>query len=142
MYDDVGRVYAELCVSGTGRSPNDIGRILGVQHDYTHKRGDPIISAAGREVDSRKRNFWSFSTESLTTSKSLEDHLQALLEIFAPLAAAIRTLQELDEVFIICRWQSSRLVAGSGPILSADTCHGVSLLGTELHFDIYCSNCA
>lgn len=139
MYDDVGLVSADLVVRGKGKSPDIITRALGIAYDYAHSMGDPIMSARGIAVDTRKYNYWSYTSTALTTSKNLDDHLRALLALFTPLSDVIHELNVENEVFIVCHWESNRLVGGSGPLLAPETCADIGLLGVELHFDLYCS---
>jgi Domain of unknown function (DUF4279) len=137
VYDDVGEVSAELIINGKELWPSQITELLGLEPDYAHSIGTPIISIAGRQVDTRKTNHWRRGS-GLAASKDLDAHIRALLQVFEPCAAAVRKIAERSNVFVFARWESFGLILGSGPILSAETCRGIHALGAELHLDIYC----
>jgi hypothetical protein len=139
MYDDVGRVEVDLVVRSDELSPDEIGRMLDIPAGYAHSKGDKIVSPMGNVVGTRLYNFWSFGSAMLTTSKDLNDHLQALFPILLPHVAVLHELAKLNGVFLSAVWESSRLDWGSGPIISPASCRGLASLGIELHFDIHCS---
>ena len=139
MYDDVGRVSAALCANGTELSPEEVSAMLGIAPEYAHRVGQPILNASGKQVDTRKTNYWMYGTSALVKSKDLDEHLRALLTIFVPRADAVHELAKRSEVYVSAIWESAGLMWGAGPIISAASTRDIGVLGVEFHFDVYCS---
>lgn len=138
MYDEVGRVSADLVITGKEQSPAEISGEIGISHHFAYGIGDPTFNSLGKVVGVRRFNYWSYSSSALVNSKDLDEHLRALLAIFMPVARHVKDLQERNDVVIFAQWESSRLVGGSGPVISPRNCRDIGTLGVELHFDIYC----
>lgn len=137
MYDDVGRVSADLVITGVSDGPQDVSDALGLAPHFSCRKGDGILNPRGVAVGTRRYNHWSYGSSPSVVSKDVNEHVRALANVFLPRADVVKMLAKNNEVFCWIVWESSRLVGG-GPILSARSCSAIATLGIELHFDIYC----
>jgi hypothetical protein len=138
MYDDVGRVSADLVVNSIELSPAQITELLGIEPDYAHDMGTPIVNVHGKQVGVKRSNYWCFGSTDRVRSKDLDEHVRMVLAAFESRATVLRTLAERNEVYIWTLWESFGLILGTGPIISPAACRGIDAIGAELHFDIFC----
>jgi hypothetical protein len=136
---DIGRVAADFVVSSKDLSPDEITELVGLQPVYSHNRGSPIYNDfTGKQVGRRRANYWRYGNAVRPASKCLDEHIRDLVEVLEPHAARIRRLAmrdaERNDVYVWTLWESSGLVLGAGPILSAETSRIIGVLGIELHF--------
>lgn len=138
MYDDVGRVSADLVINGKELAPAQITELVGLEPDYSHGMGTPIFDVHGTQAGTKKSNYWRYGSTDRLTSKDLDEHVQMILAVFEPRAAVLRTIAERSDVFVWTLWESFGLILGAGPIISPASCRGIATIGAELHFDIVC----
>jgi hypothetical protein len=138
MYDDIGRVSADLVVNGKNLSPAQITQLLGIEPDYAHDLGTPILNVHGAPVGVKRSNYWRYGSTDRVRSKDLDEHVRMVLAVFEPRANVLRKLAEQNEVYIWTLWESNGLIMGAGPIISPAACRGIDAIGAELHFNIFC----
>jgi hypothetical protein len=138
MYDDIGRVSADLVINGKELSPAQITELVGIEPDYSHDLGSPIFNNRGKRVGGRKSNYWRYGSANRVRSKELDEHVRMVLGVFEPRAAVLRKLAERNDVYIWTLWESFGLILGAGPIISPAACRVIAAIGAELHFDIFC----
>lgn len=138
MYDDIGRVSADLVVNGKELSPAQITELLGIQPDYAHDMGTPIVDIRGKQVGVKRSNYWRYGSAGRVQSKDLDEHVRMVLEVVEPRATVLRALAQRNEVYIWTLWESFGLILGAGPIISPAACRGIDAIGAELHFNIFC----
>lgn len=51
MYDDIGRVSADLMINSDELSPAQITELLGIEPDYSHAKGAPIADGQAKQND-------------------------------------------------------------------------------------------
>lgn len=129
----IRRVKVGFVVSGEDLVPSEITDLLGVSPSHAANRGDPKINAAGNVFGSEPEGWWRIDSVPGVDSKDINNHLELLLGIVLPHAAAL----EEHESFFDVLWESTYLYAGTGPVLSARACSGIGRLGAGLGFDIY-----
>lgn len=138
MYDDIGRVSADLVINGKELTPAQITQSLAIEPDYAHDMGAPILNIRGVQIGARKSNYWCYGSRNRVLSKDLDEHVRMVLAVFEPRATVLRKLAERNEVYIWTLWESHGLILGGGPIISPASCSGIGAIGAELHFDIFC----
>jgi len=112
-------------------SPDEISNALGLTPDHLLVKGEKRMIRSGHEVVN-KWNSWSIDSQ--TDSKDVNEHIRELLERLQAVAKSIRP--GWDPSFNVV-WKGNYLYAGSGPFYERDVVAGISALGAELWQDIY-----
>jgi len=112
-------------------SPDEISDALGLTPDHVLVKGEKRTIRSGHEV-ANEWNSWSIDSQS--TSKDVNDHIRHLLDRLRPVTKSIRP--EWDPSFNVV-WKGNYLYAGSGPFYERDVVAGISELGADLWQDIY-----
>src|SRR5262245_5221767 len=113
-------------------NPDEITQALGVVPDEVGLKGQVRQIRGGREI----RQLWnSWTIQSRSESKDINDHLRELLTRLNGLAGGIR--KDFGSPWFSVLWRGSYLYAGSGPFYEADVIAGIAGLGAMLWQDIY-----
>ena len=127
-------IKASFNIRGFDCEPTDITKKLGIKPDNAGIEGDPHPVGAGRTVPLRG-SLWSLKSV-LDVHRSVEDHIEALLEV---LEAHSEPLKELAR-----KYESKLFVAiyyyevNPSILLSNSVLRRIADLNIALDFDIYC----
>ncbi|MHB8859196.1 MAG: DUF4279 domain-containing protein [Thermoleophilia bacterium] len=140
-YDDTyptcDDTYCTLCIYHDDLEPEKVNRLLGLDHTWSCKKGDPIFP---KEPDKarRKTGAWLFRTEGIVNSKDSRRHVDWPLDTVEDKAETLAKMMEQGySVRISCYWSS--LHGHGGPTVSVVESKRLGRLGIELDFDVYFS---
>lgn len=140
---------AALVLSGVELDPRQVSDRLGLDPTSAYISGATTGVGTG-SLDRRPRSWpaevglWILATTTpdqpaatRKAHKSLEWHLQALLEIIEPAAPAIRAIApECEKAEVACTWMSSYEL-GAGPRLTPSTMSRLAALGLPLVVEFF-----
>lgn len=134
-YDSCERTYATLRVVLETGGPAEVTQVLGVEPTRTRQRGEEFTAPSGAKKIATL-TYWVLSTEGMTESPDLRDHLDLLL---SKLDERIYTLQEWPGVRmgVNCVWESK---GSGGPCISSEQTGILGRLRLECAFDFYYSD--
>jgi hypothetical protein len=127
--DDETRLF--FTVTGSTLDPDEITRITGLQPAKIWHIGD-TIGKGGRKY---KENGWKLDS-GLERSKSLDDHLAALLAKIEPVLAALSKLDASYYKELACVIEA--YCANPGMHFDRNMITLLAQLGAEIDIDLYC----
>ncbi len=127
--------HATFRVVGDRLEPDDVTRALGLQPSQALRSGQLVPTPS--QIRRQELGVWLLKSEGHIASTSLERHLNYLLDLIEPGAAALRELQASQGVTadFFCFWMSA--TGHGGPVFSAEVLQRVALVGAELGIDFY-----
>jgi hypothetical protein len=140
VYDDdfpsCEETRATLLVYPGSIDPQEVSDRLGLEPTSSGRRGDVVISSAGRTRQAA-HNTWFLSSEGVVQSKDLRRHIDWLTAQLLPKREPLLSLQaEADlGMYVSCVWWSKE--GHGGPTLSPRQLADLSQLNLECGFDVY-----
>lgn len=113
-------------------SPDEITQAFSIFPDEIQIKGNKRKLKNGHDIDIF---FNSWSIESKTTSKDINEHLRELLKILKGKQDYIKP--EFGKPGFSVLWKGNYLYAGSGPFYESDIILGIAEWKAELYQDIY-----
>jgi hypothetical protein len=129
------KTKASFRVMGPELDPDEVTRLLGLEPDYAHRRGDANLGKSGRRYADFPEGLWKISSGA-GEEATVEEHLLALLERIEPGQAGIARCHELGlraDVFVGLFAAGEPGGQGIGP----ETCRRLGELGLRLELDYY-----
>ncbi len=127
--------HATFRVVGAVLDPNDVTAALQLEPSQALRTGQLVPTAT--QIRRQELGVWLLKSEGHVVSTSLERHLNYLLDRVEPGVAALRRLQEAQEVStdFFCFWMSA--TGHGGPVFSTEVLQRVARIGAELGIDFY-----
>jgi hypothetical protein len=120
---------------GPELDPDEVTRLLGIEPEYAHRRGDANAGKGGRRYADYPEGMWKISSAE-GEEATVEEHLLALLERIEPGRAGLARCQEQGlrtDVFVGYFAQGEP--GGFG--LAPETSRRLGELGVRLEVDYY-----
>jgi len=126
---------------GVSVDPSAISTLLKMPATYAHRKGDVKIfrSRSGEAVTRGEwdSNMWLLES-ALSSTDSLEKHLQALLRILSSRGSELRSLMEQGMICdVACGLRFSSESMDAGFSLTSAMITDLANLGLDIHFNIY-----
>ncbi len=96
--DPLPDVFATLSFAGDNLDPNEIRRVLPVPPRRAHRKNERYYSGRRAGYLTGRTGIWSLTTNSLTDSHNLADHVAELTRILYPSPHDNRQLMELRDI--------------------------------------------
>jgi hypothetical protein len=121
--------FVSLTIISSQYSPEEIDAFVGVHCDKAWRIGDFRAKTTIKEKD----NGWVLNS-GLEKNDSLEDHVESLLKILAPVSDKIQSLSDGSYVEVSCAIYSSE----TPPLhFRKNVIHQINKLGASLDIDLY-----
>lgn len=116
--------------------PSVITRLLMIDPDHTHKKGDSNIDKKGRVFSPYSTGVWLFSSADKLSPPSADIHIQWVLEKLEGKLNQIRNFQnEGYRTEVICYWQAQCF--NTCPALSSATIKTLAKFGIDFWFEVF-----
>lgn len=134
----IGRVKATYSLSAPDLDPDELTERLGLQPDYSCRRGDPRVDYKGRPLPrDENESVWLISSEGIV-SKDINEHLGSLMGRVGARQDFIAELVDSGvKSYFDVLWESRYLYAGTGPVLMQSIVEDMGRLRASIGFDIY-----
>jgi len=114
--DEVKKLYIVFRIRGDDLNTQTVTLNLNIQPTMAYQKGekfvgkkfDPIARKAVEEIHTRYISVWDIDTESQQVLRSVEEHIEYMLNILEPHSQAIARYLEQNEKYIISfyiRWE-------------------------------------
>jgi Domain of unknown function (DUF4279) len=135
--NEMAKFSAALRVTGDDLDPEVVSRLLNLEPDQYHRKGDPNVGRSGRRYGDFVEGLW-LKKSTVEETHSLDEHLN---DIASKLQGRETALQELEKR----GWQSDIFIGvfgvGDNDVfrIAPQTQKRLAALSLELTFDVYSS---